>query len=348
MKMGKLEEGIGDYLANLDPGILDLPHPIESIKIRRIGLGESNLNLLVIINAKKFVVRVNMDLNSPDKSMREYESLRIVSHLGVAPRVFHYEPSKEYAGETFVILEYLEGKTLDSMEEIEDHTIQSLGNVVAQLHKSDTRNLSGYLRKRNSSKVGLLGEIEGRILYIKRKRQTMLEEDGYWRNLFERPFRLLKQKEFRKEPSYVLGHGDICPQNVIVSHGKLRLIDWEDLALIDPALEIAVIFDAFNFSEKQREAFLEAYQKDRNVHELRSSIADFLPFQMFGVFCWAVMHVYEIGEREMHDAFLKEQHLGNHIHYAQEMFGKCKNERIIDKEVLWDASGIFPKRYLSR
>jgi hypothetical protein len=59
------------------------------------------------------------------------------------------------------------------------------------------------------------------------------------------------------------------------------------------------------------------------------------------------MHVYEIGEREMHEAFLKEQNLREHINYAQKMFNKCKKKKIIDKNVSWNASNVFPENYLA-
>ncbi|GAH64477.1 unnamed protein product, partial [marine sediment metagenome] len=132
----------------------------------------------------------------------------------------------------------------------------------------------------------------------------------------------------------------------LYSHGKLKLIDWEDLGLINPALEIAGTFDAFDLSDRQKEIFLKSYLDVRHDPELGRNIPVFWPFQLFRVFCWAIMHVYEIWEGEMREEFIKEQNLKKHIDYAQKIFSKCKKEGILDKDVRWNASMIFPNKYL--
>ena len=92
--------------------------------------------------------------------------------------------------------------------------------------------------------------------------------------------------------------------------------------------------------------FLEEYSKVKKDPELRKRIPIFLLLQLLGDFCWAIMHVYEIGEGEMHESFLREQDLKEHIDYAKKMFQKCKKEGIIDKNARWDVSKIFPEKYL--
>lgn len=173
--MTEISEKIKEYLLHLDPKTLNLAHKAESVFVEKLGLGESNLNYLTVIDSNKFVIRINMDPSSPNKSRREYESLKAVSHLGISPRVFHYEPSKEYVGETFIILEYLEGNPLDQRKRTDYTTIRMLGNVVARLHNSEVKGLKEQLKKHDSSKTGLLNEIQRRMDYINSKRDFYLK-----------------------------------------------------------------------------------------------------------------------------------------------------------------------------
>jgi len=344
--MDRSEQMIKGYLRKLDPKIFGLDG-IKSIRIKRIGLGESNLNYLTIINGKKFIVRINMDPRSLNKSKKEYNSLRIVEHLGIAPKVFHLETSKKCLGETFIILEYLEGKSLEECKKVDKNTLRKLGRIVAQLHNTSIDNIRKHMGKIGSSKTDILNDIRIRIDYIKTKRKIYFKGKREFEDVLTNSYRRLQQLKFDSKPYYILGHGDIAPQNVIISAGKeLKLIDWEDLGLIDPAYEIAIIFDSFDFSDRQKELFLEEYSKVKKYPDLRKRIPLFWLLQLFSDFCWAIMHVYEIGEEEMHESFLREQNLKEHIDYAKKMFQKCKKEGIIDKNARWDASKIFPEKYL--
>jgi thiamine kinase-like enzyme len=338
------DQRIREYLQKLDPRILGL-RETKAIAIRKIGLGQSHLNYLAVIDGKKFTIRINMEPTSAGRSKKEYDSLKIVEHLGIAPRVFHFETLKKYLGETFIILEYLEGRGLDKCKEINDNIVRELAKVVAELHNTSIKNVKEFLEARGSSKTDILNEINKRIRYIRAKRNIYFKKTGNFESILATSCRKLGGLRFDKKACFVLGHGDIAPQNVIFSQGKLKLIDWEDLGLIDPALEIVIIFDSFDFSDKQKEQFLSAYLEVRKDHELTKRIPIFWPLQLFGTFCWAIMHVYEIGEGEMHEDFIKEQDLKEHIDYAQKMFNKCQKQGIIDGDIEWNASEIFPEKY---
>jgi aminoglycoside phosphotransferase (APT) family kinase protein len=147
--MSQHEKRVREYLQRLDPKKLGL-NEVKSITIRKLGLGESNLNYLVIVGGKKFIVRINMDPSSPLKSEREYDSLKVVEPLGIAPRAFHFEPSKDYLDEAFIVLEYLEGTSLDKCGEIDECIVTSLARVVAYLHNTNVGNLREELLRSES------------------------------------------------------------------------------------------------------------------------------------------------------------------------------------------------------
>jgi aminoglycoside phosphotransferase (APT) family kinase protein len=337
---------IKEYVQRLDPRILGL-REMKVNAVRKIGLGEANLSYLAVIDGKKFAIRINMEPASAAKSKREYDSLKIVEPLGIAPRVFYFEPSKKVLGRSFIILEYLEGRSLDQHREINDSTVRELGRVVAKLHNADVKDIKGFLDTTGSSKSDLLHGIQRMIYYVKAKRSIYFEKRGNLERIIAASLRGLRGIKFDEKCCLVLGHEDIAPQNVILSQGNLKLIDWEDLGLIDPALEAAIIFDQFDFSDEQEQQFLNAYLQLRHDSELTRRISVFWPFQLFRSFCWAIMHVYEIGEGEMHEEFLAEQRLSTHIDYAEKMFNKCQEQGIIDRNIKWNASEIFPKKYFA-
>lgn len=341
-----VESKIVEYLRKIVPEVLGLSEE-SVVEVKKLGLGQSNLNYLVKVDGKQFIFRINMDPDSPNKSRREFDSLRIVEELGIAPKAFHYESSKDYFGETFIILEYLEGKSLEN-ETISDKITEELARTVARLHNTSVGHLRKRLRKNKSSKKAMLYRIKRRINYINVKRERYFPAEDGFSVLLAKTLQGFNEKKISVKPRYVLGHGDVAPQNAIMHDGKLVLIDWEDLGLTDVAAEIAIIFDSFDFSEKQKEKFLKEYLKWRKDPTLRRRIRAFWPFQLFGVFCWAVMHVFEVGEEELHATFIQEQDLQEHIDYAKKMFEKCRNEGIFSKETRWKSSEVFPRKYLTQ
>jgi DNA topoisomerase VI subunit A len=60
------------------------------------------------------------------------------------------------------------------------------------------------------------------------------------------------------------------------------------------------------------------------------------------------MHVFEIGEEELHEKFIQEQDLQTHVNYAKKMFEKCRNEGIFSKKARWNSSDVLPEKYLAR
>jgi len=341
-----MESKIKEYARKIDPEVLGLNEAAKEIEVKRLGLGESNLNYLVKVNGKQFIFRINMDPSSPTKSKTEFNSLKIVEGLGIAPKVFHYEPSKEYFGETFIILEYVKGKSLEN-QKISNEIIKELARTVVHLHNTSIAHIRKTLRKIESTESEMLHTIKHTIDYIKAKRKKYFQTENWFDSLFSKTFQSFNRKKIDLKPNYVLGHGDIAPQNVTAHHGKLTLIDWEDLGLIDSGVEIAIIFESFDFSEKQKELFLKEYLKLRKDPPLRRRIRAFWPLQLFGDFCWAVMHVFEIGEEEMHEEFIEAQDLKEHIDFAKKMFRKCRDEGIFSKNAKWKSSDAFPDKYLN-
>ncbi len=329
-----MKSKILSHLKEINPEILNLENIGEITKIEKIGLGESNLNYLAVINGKKFNFRVNMDLNSSKKLVDEYDGLKLVQNLGIAPRAFHYESSRHVLGGSFLILEYFDGISLNKIE-TNAVLISKLAKMAAEIHSMPIeKSLHEKLRKSDTSEI--ISLIDQRINYITRKISCYPNNLDLTYILLETNQKIKQMAaEIPPPQCYVLGHGDIAPQNSILHRDELKLIDWEDLGLIDPALELAIIFDSFDFIKDQKAFFLTEYLKYRDDHELRNRVNMVQPIQLFSTFCWAIVHVFRIRDKEMQEDFIKEQNLLEHIDYAQKMFEKCKKCGILDKNLQW-------------
>lgn len=328
---------IKNYLKNLDPKIFGLKE-IKNIKIKKLGLGESNLNYLITINQKKFNFRINMDPKQPWKSKKEYQSLKLIEKYKRAPKAIYLQNSKRYFGQGFIILEYLEGTSLKKRK-LTNFLIKDLVKTLAKLHNIKLTKEIKKVRGGKNYKNLLLNELKQRLSYIKRKRKK------YFLNPYIDKFLLRKYNELKNTKVYseVLGHGDICPQNTILHKNKLMFIDWEDLGTIDPALEIVRIFEDFNFSEKQQELFLKEYLKLRKEINLKERLKDAWKTYFFEVFSWSILHVFEIKEGDMHSEFTKRQNIQSHINYTKSIFKKAQKIKIFDPKLKWNELEIFSK-----
>lgn len=66
-----IESKIKEYVRKIDPEVLGLNKAVKEIEVKKLGLGESNLNYLVKVNRKQFMFRINIDPSSPTKSKTE-------------------------------------------------------------------------------------------------------------------------------------------------------------------------------------------------------------------------------------------------------------------------------------
>ena len=90
-------------IENLNPKLLR----VDKVSIdffKKLGVGEGNLNYLFKIKNKKFICRVNIDKGVPNKSKNEYESLKRVESLNIAPKTYYLHPKDKEFPYGFIIL----------------------------------------------------------------------------------------------------------------------------------------------------------------------------------------------------------------------------------------------------
>lgn len=345
-----LETELSRYLISIDPALLNLKAKIKGARLRRLGMGESNLNYLAILNGKKFIVRINMDKNAPNKSRDEFNALKAIENLEIAPRAFLLDDSGSAVDVPFIVLEYLPGVQLDKHQKILDSkTVRSLAGTVARLHSLPATTLK--LKMETPTYRSLLNRIAKNIRYIKNKRARYFDPKDEFSRLIDGSFKKVEKALESPKPQNerCIVHGDVCEQNILVNKAGPILIDWESVGFGDPAVEIARMFEAFGrikFSEGQERMFLDAYLKLRPDRTLMDRIRIFTPLIRYEQFTWAVMHVFEIKEMDMHELFVKNKDIREDLEFVEETFNGCKDIGIFDKSLEWSAGMVFPKKYL--
>ena len=336
-----MKSKIKSYLFSLSPLMFNSDE-INIGNIQSPKLGESNLNYKIEINQKQFVLRVNVDPNSPSKSHIEYNNLKFLERLDFAPKVYFYENNPEILGGTFILIDFFEGQNLVNIK-IDDNIIRKLAQLVATFHNQEiSNNFNTMYRPNDLSIQDFFSDIEKMHNYLihKWKKYNLSEKFG---NFLTNCRLRVQDNANLKSRITTLCHCDIAPQNVILCNDRLKLIDWESLRIADPAIDLAMLFDSFDFTVRKREYFLRNYLKIREDSNLKIRINQIWPIHILNIFYWSLVHVFEIKDKEFSPEFTSKQSLTHHINYSKKMFEKCKEAKIFDNSILWDDFNILPK-----
>jgi aminoglycoside phosphotransferase (APT) family kinase protein len=332
------KNAVAKYFVNLPTGVLG-PVPISVSSVSRLNLGESNLNFLVATNQGKFVLRINMDPASDTKSTSEFNSLRALAGLRIAPEAFHLDESKVPFGETSLVVKYLEGKPLSELEEgkISAESTAKLAHVVAVVHSIDEKKLAIQLPVRGLTYESWFARMRKDIDYVRQNRKSRSLKSGFDK-LLRDSFNRLQEVSVESAPPNVSapGHGDICSQNVIVDDdGAMRLIDWENFGVWDPAAEIAIVFEAFglDFPTDRELEFLSVYASLRQDQTLRERLNVFRPIVRFEQLTWGIRHVFEIANGEMNKAFVESTKMSEHLAFVDFCLTRLVKTSVIDLDL---------------
>ena len=113
-----MKHRLKSIIEELDPKSLGV-NKISISSFVKLGIGEGNLNYFFSVGDKEFVCRVNIDKHSPSRSRNEFNLLKNVESLRVAPKAYHhFRKSREFPW-NFNIIEFIKGKpgTLSKLAE---------------------------------------------------------------------------------------------------------------------------------------------------------------------------------------------------------------------------------------
>lgn len=231
-------ESLLRHLSVIFPG-----EDVSSAKIRRIG-GMSNKNFKVVLNDKKYVLRVPGygSEGMVDRSDEEYNALEGCK-MGVNPKIRYFDPSTGVKLSDLVT----NAETLDSESIQGEENMRKVAEIYRKVHKHP------YTLK---NEFNIFREIEKYEKLLAKSNAVMY--DG-WEDL--KP-KVMALKEYLEE----LGlercacHNDAVPENFIVAEdGKMYLIDWEYSGDNDPMADFAALFLESGFTPENQGFVLREY-----------------------------------------------------------------------------------------
>ena len=123
-------------------------------------------------------------------------------------------------------------------------------------------------------------------------------------------------------------HRDICPQNIVKTKKGVRLIDWEDLSLSDPAKDIAHIIIELKY-EKNLKIFFKEYFKHKKDDGIIERANVYIKSIWAVWFLWELVRTFEIINKELPKEYLQKTSAESHFHEVKKNFKMCLKLGII-------------------
>lgn len=231
-------------IKNLLITILDIKL-VDIDEIEVLG-GMTNKNYLVIINNKKYVLRIaGAGTTSIINRYSEKINAKEASKIGVDKELIYFNE------ETGVkISEYIEkAETLNPETSKKNENLLLTSNLLRKLHTSDIK---------FENRFNVFNEIEKYENLIKNKKLLYNKYENYLENrkkIFDLD-KILKQNKMIIKAC----HNDTVPENFIKNDkNEIFLIDWEYSGMNDPMWDLAAHSLEASFSSKEENIFLENY-----------------------------------------------------------------------------------------
>ncbi|KAA3620785.1 MAG: choline kinase [Proteobacteria bacterium] len=207
-----------------------------------LGGGITNVNFVVSDAGNKYVVRVGEDI--PVHQLMRFNELaasRAAHAAGVSPAVVYAEPGA-------LVLDFIEGRTLDS-EAVRDRAmIERIVPILRKCHREIPRHLRG-------------AALMFWVFHVVRDYAHTLDEAGsrYCGHL-PRLLGIADELELAVGPiEIVFGHNDLLPANLIDDGDRLWLIDWDYAGFNSPLFDLGGLASNNELPPEDERWLLELY-----------------------------------------------------------------------------------------
>ena len=245
----------------------------SNAQIEQIG-GLSNKNFKVTLSGKEYVLRVP-GIGSEGMVVRSFEEQNSLQgcRMGISPNISYFNDKTGVK-----LTDYIHNaETLNSATIQRKKHLQQIAAIYQTLHHSNVRfnndfNVFHEIRKYEK----LMAKTKG-VMY-----------PGY-EDIRDEMFGLesrLNELGIRLCPC----HNDAVPENFIKSeNGKIYIIDWEYSGMNDPIWEFAALFLESDFSEDNKDYFLDCYYQGQIPQEVQEKILiyEFLMDMLWSI--WTVV-----------------------------------------------------------
>ena len=308
---------------------LGLSGPIRIQSVQAIKSGETHYNYLLIINGRKFLLRLtSVRKDSRDKNSWgagrinvEFDGIKSIEKLGIAPKVYYKDTSCRVLSKPFVISDYVPGEPVMRMTEKD---LKSLAFLLAELHR--IHNVNGL---RNEPVKDYNRE------YIK-KRVDRITDTGfkYVNSHFKadlmEAYKKIKHIRLKRQKLSVI-HGDISRDNLLRTENGLKLIDWESVRLSEPQFEIATTLERLNLNGQKRKLFLSEYLKHSEKASLEE-LEEYEKIRCFDRLLWSIFEFVKLKEGITEKEKARQKSPLKYARNAHKEFLRCKSLDLFPKD----------------
>lgn len=222
--------------------VKNLPYWKQNVEPLPLHGGITNTNFTVLQGDEKFVVRVGEDIPIHGvMRFHEQAASRAAFSCGISPEVV-------YAELGFLIMRFLEGKTLKSEDVRQDAYLEQILPLLKKCHQQMPYHMQGPI-------------LYFWVFYMIRDYAATLKADNS-RMIPGIPRFLEISKQLESDfgsDSIVFGHNDLLAANLIESDDRLWLIDWDYAGFTSPLFDLSNLASNNLLSSKQEVWLLENY-----------------------------------------------------------------------------------------
>lgn len=196
--------------------------------------GRTNLNFAVRCGERKYFARVGHDLPHHRISRKtELRCLQLAADADVAPPVLH-------AADGLLVTEFVEGRTLVQGEPVGDDVLVQIAMALDRIWRSNA-----------PEDLPAFDPVEICRGYIESL------PPGTHDAARQRTIEAILGAAPARDNRYLV-HADLIPENVIVTQGRLYIVDWEYAGRGDKAVDVAAVAMNFGLDARQTRLFRNA------------------------------------------------------------------------------------------
>lgn len=317
-----MKKQLKEVITNIPPKTLGLKK-IKIDSFKKLGMGEGNLNYLFRIGNKKFICRINIDKEVPNKTRDEHKALKLVENLNIAPKVYYMHKADKSFPKDFLILEFIEGKPFRMKKR--NYTARQIKQIAQLLARLHSKKITMPKKKYSYQHYIKEGDkfIKSINKYTKNKLDSKLEE-------ISKKIKAFVPKKESHEFSLI--HGDVCPQNIVETKKGLELIDWESLRYSDPAKDVANVLVDLGIKNDDLTLFMKEYLKTRKDKDILKRAKIYAVLLRHINFLWEIMRAFEIIHKKLPKEYLQKTSAKEHINEAKFQFRHLR--KMIDVPLL--------------
>lgn len=279
--------------------------PADSkIIIKDLGMGENNLNYLIMSGKQKYVFRICIKKYLEKNFCKEFKFLKHIPK-NLSPRPLYLDKTKKLLPYYYSILKYVEGNSyvLWNRKKLKLHA-----HAMAKLHAKVFSYwvTTGKKRKRFSLYKKFIYDINTyKNISFTNKQKILVKK-----------FRLYIQKNdhyFTELKKFHFIHGDLCADNILFKKGSIKYIDWEWCGIRDNAEDLAKVYINDNsispwyisLNNKEIDFMITEYSKTIKDSTLRKRVDI---WNNYGLFMDMIFQIWKIKNFQRFASKLPKQH----------------------------------------